>query len=71
MPQRIEGRELTGGSIGGIPFVVARSRDKRWVAFVGTFDGDGLLETLEDCRAAARRYWDKVDKAAESGNDKS
>ncbi len=61
MPQRVELREKQGGAIGGIPFALAYSRDRRAVMFVATYDGDGLMETREDCQAAASRFLDRLD----------
>ena len=64
MPQRVELTEQTGGQIGGLPFWVAVARDKRLVAFVGTIDGDGLLDTMEEVQAVGRAYLRKVDRKA-------
>lgn len=69
MPQRIELTELQTGTIAGVPFSVAHSRDKRLVAFVATYDGDGLMESEDDCRRAARRLRAKLDSAAASRHD--
>jgi hypothetical protein len=61
MPQRFELTELSTGTIGGLPFAVAYARGKRMVGFVATIDGDGLLETGDDCRRAAARFLERLD----------
>jgi hypothetical protein len=61
MPQRFELTELSTGYIGGVPVAVAVARDKRVVGFAATTDGDGLMESREECLAAARMYLRRLD----------
>lgn len=69
MPQRFEMTELATGYIGGIPVAIAVARDKRVVGFAGTIDGDGLMETREDCLALARSYLRRLDKSSPPPQD--
>lgn len=69
MPQRIELTEFGSGAIGGIPFAVASAWNGRLVAFVATIDGDGLMETAEECLAAARMYRRRVDISRRRAQD--
>lgn len=69
MPQRFELMELTTGNIGGIPFAVALARGGRMVGFAATIDGDGLMETRDDCLDAARLHLRRLDKKKTPGED--
>lgn len=69
MPARFDGREGEGITVMGVPVTVAMSRGKEWVLLVGTIDSDGLLETMDDCKAAARRLASKIDNRRRSCND--
>lgn len=69
MATRHEYRELQGVEIGGVPVVVAHARGGRAVLFIGGFDGDVLLETLDDVKAKALRWRISLDKSANPGKD--
>jgi hypothetical protein len=71
MPQRFELTELSTGHIGGVPVAIAVARDKRVVGFVASFDGDGLMETREDCLNAARSHLRRLDKKSSGVQDSS
>jgi hypothetical protein len=62
MPQRFELTELVPFTIGGIPAVMAKIRGGHGVGFAATYDGDGLLETEEDCMRMARQWQRRLDK---------
>lgn len=67
MPQRITLREGESGSIGGIPFTVARARDKTLVAYVASYDADGLMESTADTKRAALDLQKRIDAARARG----
>lgn len=70
MPQRFMLRELEVGHIGGVPFVVAHARGGQAIGFVATADGDGLMESAEDCRQFAQRLRERIDKIGEEDQTK-
>jgi hypothetical protein len=69
MPKRFDRREGESIEVRGVPVTLVRARGRKGVLLVGGFDADGLLETTEDCEAAARRLAAKIDKSERSGND--
>jgi hypothetical protein len=69
MPQRFEITELSPFNIGGIPVVLAKIRGGHGVGFAATIDGDGLLETEEDCMRAARMWQRRLDKIPPPASD--
>lgn len=62
MPTRIDRREGDCLTVGGIPVAICMARGKKTVLIVGGYDGDGLLETEEDCKLKASRIREKIDK---------
>lgn len=69
MPQRFEITEGVPFTIGGIPVVMPKLRGGHAVGFAGTIDGDGLLETEEDCVRAARMWQRRLDKSLPAESD--
>lgn len=69
MPKRIDGREGEGLMVNGVPVTVALARGREWTLLVGVVDADGFVESLDDCKAAARRLSNKIDNARRSRND--
>ncbi len=63
MPQRIELSELQSGRIGGATLVVAHARAGKLVAFLATVDGDGIVDSRQDCLDAAQRFRALHDRA--------
>jgi hypothetical protein len=61
MATRHEYRELQGVEIRGVPVVLAFARDRRAVLFIGGFDADGLLETMDDVKAVAQGFLSRLD----------
>jgi hypothetical protein len=69
MPQRFDFNELVPFTIGDIPVVAAKMRGGHGVGFAATIDGDGLMETEEDCMRAASTYLRQLDKKKTAGED--
>lgn len=69
MPRRIDLNEGEAVEINGIALAVAAARGKRAILVVGGYDGDGLLETEDDCRRYAARLLAKVDSGERIGKD--
>ena len=63
MPQRIELSELQSGRIGGATIVVAHARAGKLVAFLATVDGDGIVDSRQDCLDAAQCFRALDDRA--------